>query len=138
MYHSAPINGIFRPKLTITQGRAEVIAEARPDLFHAAGALHGAVYFKMLDDAAFFAASSIREGYFMLTASFSLDFLLPISGGQLRSVGRVTADSGRQVECEAVLYADGLEAARGQGLFIQSSKVTDASVGYRIENDDAC
>ena len=39
----------------------------RPDFFHAAGAVHGSVYFKLLDDAAYFDALShtaFRSGRF--------------------------------------------------------------------------
>ena len=133
MYQSAPINGIFRPTLKISSGQAVVRAEARSDLFHAAGALHGAVYFKMLDDAAFFAASSLVEGYFMLTKTFSLDFLQPVSAGQLRSVGTVVSHIGRKVECEAVLYADELEVARGQGVFVTSRTKLKKELGYRLD-----
>lgn len=132
MYLSAPINGIFSPMLNISSGQAVVSAEARNDLFHAAGALHGAVYFKMLDDAAFFAASSVVDDFFMLTKNFRLEFLRPISGGQLRSVGRVVRHAGREVECEAVLYADDKEAARGQGTFVTSNTRLEARLGYRL------
>jgi hypothetical protein len=33
----------------------------RPDFFHAAHAVHGSVYFKALDDAAFFAVASLVQ-----------------------------------------------------------------------------
>lgn len=36
-------------------GEAEVSIEVGRELFHASGAVHGSVYFKLLDDAAFFA-----------------------------------------------------------------------------------
>ena len=36
-------------------------------MFHAAGAGHGTIYFKMLDDAAFYAANSMVEEQFVLT-----------------------------------------------------------------------
>jgi uncharacterized protein (TIGR00369 family) len=134
MYQCAPINGIFRPTLEISDGQAIVIAEARADLFHAAGALHGAVYFKMLDDAAFFAASSVEENCFMLTKNFCLEFLRPVTGGQLKAVGRIVSQLGREVKCEAVLYAHDREAARGQGVFVSSRTSLDPELGYRLES----
>lgn len=57
MYHlSAPINkeiynGI---QLNVFNERAEITLKIEPKYFHAANSLHGSVYFKMLDDAAFF------------------------------------------------------------------------------------
>jgi acyl-coenzyme A thioesterase PaaI-like protein len=59
LYASAPINEYFRPQLRVSEGQAEVIMPVRRDFFHAAQAIHGAVYFKALDDAAFFAVASL-------------------------------------------------------------------------------
>jgi acyl-coenzyme A thioesterase PaaI-like protein len=39
--------------MCVDEGYAEVVIPVRQDLLHAAGAAHGAVYFKALDDAAF-------------------------------------------------------------------------------------
>ncbi|HMA47984.1 MAG TPA: hotdog fold thioesterase, partial [Frankiaceae bacterium] len=83
MYLSAPINQLFRPAIHIERGRAEVRIPIRPELFHAAGAAHGAVYFKAADDAAFFAANSLVEDYFVLTTSMNLYLLRPIAEGTL-------------------------------------------------------
>ena len=79
MYAAAPINRYFAPKLTICDGEAEVRIAVRDDLHHTVGALHGAVYFKAMDDAAFFAANSIVEDVFVLTARFEIEFLRPVS-----------------------------------------------------------
>ena len=55
MYLAAPINEIYRPRVEIAEGTATVAIDIRQQYFHAAGAVHGSVYFKMLDDSAFFA-----------------------------------------------------------------------------------
>ena len=72
MYLSAPANEYFKPEIRIDEGRAEVRLTVRPDFFHAASAVHGSVYFKLLDDATFFAASSLVDDVFVLTASFNI------------------------------------------------------------------
>ena len=41
--------------------------------FHALNAIHGTVYFKLLYDAAFFAANSVVKDVFVLTSSFNLE-----------------------------------------------------------------
>jgi acyl-coenzyme A thioesterase PaaI-like protein len=51
MYASAPINKYFAPELLVSEGAAIVRVVVRPDFHHAAHAAHGAVYFKVLDDA---------------------------------------------------------------------------------------
>ena len=92
MYAGAPVNQFFRPRLTIGEGRAELRLAVRPDFFHAAGAAHGVVYFKAMDDSAFFAASSLVEDVFVLTAGFTLHLLRPISAGEMIA----TATRGQQ------------------------------------------
>ena len=50
MYLSAPVNEYYGPEIHISEGRVRVTIPVRPDFFHAADAVHGAVYFKLLDD----------------------------------------------------------------------------------------
>jgi len=57
-YTAARVNAFYAPSLEVTDGAAEVRFEITPAMHHAAGAAHGSVYFKALDDAAFFAANS--------------------------------------------------------------------------------
>jgi len=60
LYASAPINAFYLPVMHISEGAAEIEIEVSHKLFHAAHVVHGSVYFKMLDDAAFFAANSLE------------------------------------------------------------------------------
>ena len=53
MYAHAPCNGHFSPLLVVSEGRAEVRLQVRSEFHHSAGAMHGMVYFKALDDAVF-------------------------------------------------------------------------------------
>ena len=52
MYKAAPINDFYNPSMTVAKGSATIEIDVKPDFFHAAMAVHGSVYFKMLDDAA--------------------------------------------------------------------------------------
>jgi uncharacterized protein (TIGR00369 family) len=131
MYLGAPINRIYLPRITIREAECEITIEARPELHHAAGGLHGSVYFKMLDDAAFFAFASTVTDVFVLTASFHMALLRPIGTGTIRSVGRVVRASSSISVAEATLYGpDGKEAARGMGDFARSRVSLDAKLGY--------
>jgi len=85
MYLKAPINAYFRPSIHIRDGEADIVIPVQPEFFHAAHAVHGSVYFKAMDDAAFFAVNSIVEDVFVLTASFNLHLLRPISAGAAAS-----------------------------------------------------
>src|SRR5260370_40476327 len=94
MYDRAPINKWFRPLLRIPEeGHAEIEMTVREEFYHAARAIHGAVYFKALDDATFFAVQSLVADTFVLTASFQLYFLRPVSEGHLFARGRVVSRS---------------------------------------------
>ena len=72
MMHSAAIVNLVGARVSIDEGRAEIILPVKPELFHAAGALHGAMYFLALDNAAFFAVNSLVEDVFVLTTNFSI------------------------------------------------------------------
>lgn len=120
MYLAAPINRIYEPTVEITEGRAEIEVELAEKFFHSAGAAHGSVYFKMLDDAAFFAANSLELDSFLLTMSFTTYLTRPVRSGVIRSVGTVATQTGRQFIAESVAYnSDDQEIGRGNGLFIK-------------------
>ena len=57
--------------LAVGEERASITLEVSSKYFHAAGAMHGSVYFKLLDDAAFFAAQSLVDDVFILTTTLS-------------------------------------------------------------------
>ncbi len=131
MYARAPINEYFRPKLHVLEGSTEVVMPVRRDLFHAAEGIHGAVFFKILDDAAFFAVNSLVEDVFVLTVSFTIYFTRPVSGGELRATGRVVHASRRLFVAESeIVDSDGRQVARGSGTFMRSNITLDRRVGY--------
>jgi acyl-coenzyme A thioesterase PaaI-like protein len=89
MYLSANINQRIFPStaVQINKGSAEISIEVNDDYFHAMNALHGAVYFKLMDDAAYFAANSLVADYMLLTAQFDIRFLRPVFEGKIKAVG---------------------------------------------------
>jgi uncharacterized protein (TIGR00369 family) len=131
MYASAPTNKYHAPTMRVSEGRADVSIPVRPDFFHAAGAAHGYLYFKALDDAAFFAVSSLLEHAFALTVSFNLYLTRPVSKGEMKAVGRVVHRSRRFFIAEAeVVDSAGREIARGSGTFVPSTIPLSPEVGY--------
>ena len=80
------------PELEIAEaGVARIRFEVDAAIFHAAGAAHGTLYFKMLDDAAFYACNSLVTDRFLLTTAFNLA-LHPAAasraGGRRRPLGQ--------------------------------------------------
>ena len=128
MYLGAPINRYFQPRIEIGDGRAAVSIPIREEFFHAA---HAAIYFKALDDAAFFAANSLVEDTFVLTVSFNIHLTRPISSGEIRATAEVVHNSRRLLIAEAVAVdSEGREVARGTGMFMRSDTPLSPDLGY--------
>jgi len=99
--------------------------------FHALGAIHGSVYFKLLDDAAFFAANSIVEDVFVLTTSFNLNLIRPANQGKITAVGTVRYKSKNLLMAESTLFNEsGKEIAFGSGSFAKSKVKLTEEIGY--------
>jgi uncharacterized protein (TIGR00369 family) len=134
LMHSAPIVKLVGARVSIGEGSAEITLPVRGDLFHAAGALHGAMYFLALDNAAFFAVNSIVEDVFVLTMSFNVYLLRPVSSGMVKATGRVVESMKKQWLAESVLTdSDGRVVARGSGIFVRSRIPLNEDIGYRPE-----
>jgi uncharacterized protein (TIGR00369 family) len=131
MYALAPINRYYEPVLRISDARAELTIPVKADFFHAAGAVHGSVYFKALDDSAFFAANSLVFDVFVLTASFNVYFTRPVSEGELRATGAVVHRSRNLIVAESVvLDSEGRPIGRGSGSFMRSQIPLTPEIGY--------
>ena len=135
MYLVAPVNVEIYKGITIavTEERAEIALPVDPRYFHAANAIHGSVYFKMLDDAAFFAVNSIVRDVFVLTVSFNTQLLRPVSSGIIRSVGELKFKSHNLFIADSVLYDERNKVVgRGSGSFMKSKVALTGEIGYRL------
>ncbi|MCJ7421166.1 PaaI family thioesterase [Sphingomicrobium astaxanthinifaciens] len=135
LYAAAPINQRFISRLTLAEaGRARIDFTVEERHFHAAGAAHGAVYFKMLDDAAFFAANGLVSDRFLLTTAFNLHFSRPMAAGPAVAEGQWVSGRRRVLVAEArIVDAAGEECARGTGTFMRSRIALAGLDGYRTE-----
>jgi uncharacterized protein (TIGR00369 family) len=131
MYLTAPINRFYKPRITVSHERTEIEIDITEKLFHSAGAVHGSVYFKMMDDAAFFAANSIVLETFVLTSAFTTYLTKPIIEGQMKSIGKVVYRSKSQIIAESVVYnSQGVEIGRGNGIFVKGKQLLVNVLGY--------
>ncbi|TKD51917.1 PaaI family thioesterase [Sphingomonas baiyangensis] len=135
LYAAAPINTLFESRLEIAEpGVARIHFEIEPRHYHAGGAAHGTSYFKMLDDAAFYAANSLVTDRFLLTTAFNLLFTRPLRAGPVTAEGRWISGQRRVVVADARLIdASGEEAARGTGTFMRSRIALSSLPGYADE-----
>ena len=133
LYRSAPVNGLFESRIALPEaGRSEIVFTVARDSYHAAGAAHGTLYFKMLDDAAFYAANGLVSDRFLLTTAFNLHFTKPMKDGEARAEGRWVSGRRRVFVAEArIVDSSGEECARGTGTFIRSHIALAGLAGYR-------
>ena len=132
LYRSAPINSLFESRLELPgAGRSVIRFAVGAESFHAAGAAHGTLYFKMMDDAAFYAANSMVSDRFLLTTAFNLHFTKPMRGGEAFAEGRWISGKRRVFVAEArIVDSTGEECARGTGTFLRSSIALSGLAGY--------
>jgi uncharacterized protein (TIGR00369 family) len=135
LYAAAPINQLFRSTLTIAEpGVARIAFTIDGSVSHAAGAAHGTIYFKMLDDAAFYAANSLVTDRFLLTTAFNLLLTRPLRAGPVIAEGRWISGKRRVFVADARLVdASGEEVARGTGTFMRSRISLGSLAGYTAE-----
>ena len=132
LYASAPINRLFASHLEVTgEGSSRITFSVEERHYHAAGAAHGTIYFKMLDDAAFYAANTLVTDRFLLTTSFNMHFTRPVRIGQVVAEGRWISGRRRVLVAESRLVdADGEEIGRGTGTFQRSRISLSGLAGY--------
>ena len=132
LYRSAPINNAFSSDIAIEgEGRARITFDVTQDVFHAAGAAHGTIYFKMLDDAAFYAANSLVTDRFLLTTAFNVHFTKPVREGRVVASGVWISGKRRVLVAESrLLDEEGDEIGRGTGTFMRSRIALSGLDGY--------
>jgi len=135
MYLAANVNTMIfdTTTCTISNGAAEIGLTVSEKYFRGLGAMHGSVYFKLLDDAAFFAVNSIVTDAFVLTTSFNINIIRPVNKGKIRAVGKVRFKSRQLFAAEAILYNEnGKEIAFGTGNFSKSKMELTEEIGYKL------
>lgn len=130
-YHSAPINKIFNPTMELSLGRCKIKMKVLKDFHHSANSLHGSIYFKMLDDAAWGAANTYIEDVFLFTYNFNLYLTKPVSRGLITSKAKVVERKDGKIISESVLYDyKNNEIGRGSGTFMRSKYLLKDAIGF--------
>ena len=132
MMHSAPFVKLTGARVEVQKGEARITLPIKKEFYHAAGAMHGALYFLALDNAAFFAVNSLVEDVFVLTTSFTTYITRPVSRGVVTAMGKVVNRNRTQFIAESVLHnSDDREIARASGIFVRSKVSLSEKIGYR-------
>lgn len=135
MYYSGPINQeLYKGvQLIVSHEKAEITQEITSNFFHAGQSLHGSVYFKLLDDASYFAVQSVVQDFFIYTSTFNIQLFRPVKTGSIKAVGNITFKSKNLFMAEAILFDEkNREVARGIGTFLKSQHLLDEKLGYHL------
>jgi len=134
MYAVANVNTAFyeTTECNIELEKATISLIISDKYFHALGAIHGSVYFKLLDDSAFLAVNSIVTDVFLLTTSFNTNIIRPANRGKITAIGKVRYKSKNTFVSESTLYNEaGKEIALGTGNFVKSKIALSPDIGYK-------
>ena len=131
MFREGPINKLLLPEITIEERSSTITMQTQQQFFHAGNALHGSIYFKMLDDAAYFACQSVIEDYFIVTVNFNINLLRPIGLEKIKAVGNVLSITKNTFTAESKLYNEKEKLlAFGSGTFMKSGLSISKEIGY--------
>jgi len=134
LFHSALVQKLYPGiNISIKQAICTITYPVNTAHFHGGNALHGAVYFKLMDDAAYFAVSSIELSTFVVTAAFEIKLLKPITKGTISAIGKLDYAKGKVYTATAELFDEkGAILATGKGTFIKTSQTLDSLTGYAL------
>lgn len=122
MYLAAPLNTFYDTlTISISEGRCEIELDIEQKYFHADEAAHGSVFFKLLDDAAYFAIQSEVNDKFILTAKFHVDLKRPLRKGKVKAIGEVIRLTKKEYFAKStIIDSRGRECATCIGQFFKS------------------
>ncbi|UKN02616.1 PaaI family thioesterase [Paracrocinitomix mangrovi] len=132
MYELAPIHEFYKGiHMELADKKASITLPVDKRYFHAGMSAHGSVYFKLLDDAAYFACQTVVEDYFIVTTSFSINLLRPITSGIIKAEGELDFMSKQMFTASSKLFDEkGRLVGTGQGSFLKSALPIQHVEGY--------
>jgi len=132
VYASAPILRFYNTSyIRFSETETTTTLQVEEKYFHGQKALHGSVYFRMLDDAAYFACAAKEPEKFLVTKSFNTELLRPVSEGKITAVGTVTGDAKNGYTARAELKDDKNQLlAIGEGVFVRTNTNWTEVFGY--------
>ncbi len=117
--------------IKIEDRKTTISMQIQEKYFHGLQAVHGCIYFKLLDDACFFAVNSVITDVFVLTTSFNINLVRPVQHGKLTAIGALRFVSKNLFTAEATLWNEkGKEIAFGTGNFAKSKVALSPEIGY--------
>ena len=120
-YRDSPWGMSGSASLTVSRGSAEIALARVEALFDPPGSVNGLPYFKLLDDAALYAASSVVPGAGVKVTSFNVYLTRPVASGALRAVARVVGTTESLIMVQADLAdSAGCGVASASACFVRT------------------
>ena len=131
-YKSAPINQLYKPKMNLSLGKSIIQIKILQQFHHSANSLHGSIYFKMLDDAAWAASNTYVEDVFLFTYNFNIFLTKPVSKGLITSKGMLVEKKDKKYIAKSYLFDNNdNEIANGSGIFMRSNYLLKDAIGFK-------
>ncbi len=122
--------------IDIGVGKVSLVLMVQPNILNLVGIMHGSYYFKLMDDACFFAALSLKKSKFVATANFTIHYFRPASSGRLIAEAHVLEHFGKRYVCECVIKdEEGKKYGCGSGLFVEPKRTYDYSTISKLKNE---
>lgn len=131
MYRQAPIHEFYENiRMQLEPGLCSISLPIDRRYFHAAMAAHGSVYFKLLDDACYFACQTKITDFFLVTTHFEIDLRRPIQEGEVIARGEFLSETDGKYMAQATLInSEGKVCGTGKGVFVKSrTALTDVKM----------
>ncbi|MBI3135544.1 MAG: PaaI family thioesterase [Bacteroidetes bacterium] len=132
LYEKAPIHNFYQGiKLLVDDKKAIISLPIDERYFHGGMAVHGSVYFKLLDDAAYFACQSQIYDYFIVTTNFNISLRRPIVSGTITATGEFECFDENIIRARATLTDEnGKVCGTGIGEFMKSKTALEGLNDY--------
>ena len=125
-YISHPMHKNLNMNVHFGKESATVSMTIHESILNLVGTLHGAIYFKLIDDSCFFAALSAKESHFVATSNMTIHYVKPTSEGRLVAKARIITKRNRMYLCKSTIFNEKEDIiAYGSGSFIEPKKAYD-------------
>ena len=133
-YLKHPMHHNLNMNVELGKNSATITMTIHDSVINLVGILHGAIYFKLIDDACFFAALSAQESSFVATSNMTIHYLKPASKGVLIAHAKMITKQGRKYLCECEIKdEEGTIYTYGSGSFIEPKKSYDYQARFKQE-----
>tara|TARA_Y100001970_G_scaffold263886_1_gene349844 strand:- start:126 stop:548 length:423 start_codon:yes stop_codon:yes gene_type:complete len=125
-YINHPMHKNLNMSVHFGKESAAVSMTIHESILNLVGTLHGAIYFKLIDDSCFFAALSAKESHFVATSNMTIHYVKPASEGNLVAKANIITKRNRMYLCKSTIMNDKEDIlAYGSGSFIEPKKTYD-------------